>query len=154
MKRPLLFLCKLLLISLVLIPVFNLFDRGYLHIIQYANLTPLKQVAYVSSDALYPFFVLMVVTPGLSVKRRAIGIAMAIILALTIDLTMIYVWRTYPFKQELNPTTMHIWAGETWHMTMRWLLPILLWLVIAYRQIEELFKGRVHLDEDPGRSQN
>ena len=143
MKRPLLFLCKLLLISLVLIPVFNLFDYGYLHVIQYANLTPLKQVAYVSSDALYPFFVLILATPGLSMKRRGIGIVVAISLALTIDLTMIHVWRTYPFKQELHPTLAHIWAGETWHMTMRWLLPILLWLVVAYRQVEELFKGQM-----------
>jgi hypothetical protein len=141
-----LFLGKLLLISLVLMPVFYWFDQWYLHIIQFAHLRPLKQIAYVSSDALYPFFVLVLATPGLSMKRRVISIVVAISLALAIDLTMIYVWGTYPLKQEQNPTMTHIWAGETWHMTMRWLLPILLWLVVAYKQIDRMFKGHMQGD--------
>jgi hypothetical protein len=121
-------------------PVFYLFDAAYFYIIKAADLRPLKQIAYVSSDALYPFFVLILATPGLGVKRRVISILVAILVALAIDFTMISVWGTYPFKQEPNPTLAHIWAGETWRMTTRWLLPILLWLVVAYRQIDRLVK--------------
>jgi hypothetical protein len=142
-KRPLLFLVKLLLISLVLIPVFNWFDAGYFYLIKAAHLRPLKQIAFVSSDALYPFFVLVLATPGLSLKRRILSIVAVVPLALAIDLTMIYVWGTLPFMQDRHPTLTHIWAAETWHVTMRWLLPILLWMVVAYRQIEELFRGAV-----------
>jgi hypothetical protein len=140
-KRPLLFLAKLLLFSLLLMPVFYWFDKGYFFLIKAAHLRPLKQIAYVSSEALYPFFVLVLATPKLGIKKRVISIVAATVLAFMIDLTMIYVWGTFPFKQEPIPTLGHIWAGNSWQMVMHWLLPILFWMVIAYRQIEELFNG-------------
>lgn len=143
MKRPLLFLGKLLLISLVLVPVFFWFDGYYFNIIESANRSKLNQFDCLSSVALYPFFVLVLATPGLGIRRRIMSIVLAIILALTIDLTMIHVWGTYPFKQEPNQTLGQIWAGESWYVMMRWLLPILLWFGVAYGKIEKLFNKKV-----------
>lgn len=123
-------------------PVFYWFDKGYFYVIKAAHLRPLQQIAYVSSESLYPFFILILATPRLGSKKRIMSIVIATLLALAIDLTMIQVWGTFPIKQEPNPTLAHIWAGYSWQVAMRWLLPVLLWLIIAYRQIEEMFRKR------------
>ncbi|MDU0460701.1 MAG: hypothetical protein RW306_18380 [Geobacteraceae bacterium] len=143
MKKPILFFLKLILLSLLLLPVFAYFDAAYFYIISFAILKPLEQIDYVSSKSLYPFFILILATPGIGIKRSSLSILTAISLSLLIDLCMIYAWDTFPFSQANNPSNAHIWAGMSWHVFMNWILPILLWFVVAQKQIEQYLKSHL-----------
>jgi len=94
-----------------------------------------------AAQVLYLFFVLILATPRLSFTRKVTGIAVGLFLYLLIDRLMIPLWKVLPYTQKLGPVSAKAFYTNVYYMLMHWMLPFLLWIVIAYRQIEEMCKG-------------
>lgn len=147
MKKILLFLAKLILFSVLLVPLLRWFDLGcrFLLVLVTSGGTPttdaMKYAPYVSSVKLYPFFALILATPALTVQKRLFGISMAILLYLCMDLLMVLIFKGMPFLQVPSPTLPHILATNGWDMLGHWLLPFLLWFMFAHRQITEFARA-------------
>jgi hypothetical protein len=137
------FLVKLLLFSLVLIPVLLAFITSG----QIPTLQAMSTLPYVGSKNLYTFFILILATPGLSIKKRIIGIVAAIALFLLIDLLMTFVWLPYFQNPEPSRTNEIVWYA--WYISVRYILPFLLWFVFAFKQIEGLFRAAQPLEKNP-----
>jgi len=151
MKRKLLFLAKLTIFSLLLLPVMPYFYRAYQYAVslittgEIARATSAQGVPYDHSSSLYPFLVLVLATPKLSITRRILGIVGGIALYLLIDATMTGIWKEFPFVGIPKPTSMHVYVSRGWAMAAHWFLPFLLWFTVSYRQIEA-FLIRIHKD--------
>lgn len=147
MKKILLFLARLIIISLLMVPLLPRFDLACRFILVFITsrtmptTEAMKAIPYVSSVKLYPFFVLVLATPRLAIGKRLLGIAGAILLYLVMDFCMILLWRGVPFIQIPDPTLPHVIATNLWDMLGHWLLPFLLWFMVAYRQIGVFHSG-------------
>lgn len=147
MKKILLFLARLIIFSLLLVPLLPRFDLACRFVLVFiTSLTlptneAMKAIPYVSSVKLYPFFVLVLATPRLAMGKRLTGIAGAILFYLVMDFCMILIWRGVPFIQIPNPTLLHVIATNLWDMLGHWLLPFLFWFMVAYRQIGVFHNG-------------
>jgi hypothetical protein len=139
-KSITLFVGKLTLLSLVLMPTVEWFDIGYTSVLQ-LGVADTGTIPFMGAHALYLFFVLILATPRLALKRRIFAIAAGIFLYLLIDRLMIPIWKVLPFTQKPGPVPAKAFYTNVYYMLMHWMLPFLLWFVIAYRQIEELCKG-------------
>jgi hypothetical protein len=149
LKKPLLFLGKLIVTSLLLLPLFNLFDEAYFAFCLFGIPLNLRGNTYVSSSMVYPFTVLILVTPKVSLARKAVGIAASIFLAFLMDRFMFAMWGIYPFAPRANQSHYHVWAYDIWYVAIRWMLPVLLWLIVAYRQIGDMFRDVTGKDRPP-----
>lgn len=123
------------------------FAFRYLQVLLTSHLHPdyalMSQLFFVSASKLIPFFLLILATPRLSALRRLAGIAVAVILYFSMDMAMVAMWRVPPF-QVPAPTTMHIVSCFGWDMIGRWLIPYLLWFLMADRQIRQLLDSAPH----------
>lgn len=118
------------------------FDSIYQTVLQYGVGDP-GQIPFMSSRLLYLVFALIVATPGLSMRRRVAGIGGAILLYLLIDRMMILVWQELPYTQRPGPVPAKEFYTNVYYMFMHWMLPFLLWIVVAYREIEMVFTGEM-----------
>ena len=156
MKKILLFLAKLIAISLVALPITPYFYRGYRYALSLittgdiARATSLQGVPYDHSSSLYPFLVLVLATPKLGIKSRVLGIAGGILLYFFIDATMTVIWQGFPFVGIAKPTALHVYVSRAWAMAAHWFLPFLLWIIIAHRQITAFFTGEKQDEESRG----
>ena len=142
MKVKLLFLLKLLVISLALFLCLGWIEKGYQIILLLALsvLLPPDQSAvslyYASYLRLIPFLALMLATPRIKVSRRMIVILVGLIIFIAIDIASILVWGSFPNSQS---TATHLIFSQIWKTTGQWILPFLMWFIAIYKDIGELF---------------
>jgi hypothetical protein len=146
-KKLLLFLARLLLISLLFVPVLPQLHQSYKFVLAFmttATLPTNEMIAslpYVGSNNLYTFLVLILAIPGLGIKRRVVGIVTGIIMFLLTDFFMIAVW--IPYLKTPRPSLSNLAVSYGWNVVAHHLLPFLLWFAFAFRQIERLFRGEM-----------
>jgi hypothetical protein len=147
MKRILLFLARLAIATLLLLPVMPFFYRAYGAVLAmitgggFSMTTSSPGVPYDGSSTLYTLMVLILATPKLTVTRRILGISGGIVLSLLIDAAMNLIWGDYPYVGSPDPTALHVYVTRAWEIAGHGFMSILLWFIVAQRQIEILFKG-------------
>ena len=152
MKKILPFLARLLVISLLFVPVLLYFHQSYrfvLALITTATIPTsmmMESLPYDGSNNLYTFLVLILAIPGMEIKKRAIAIVTGIALFLFADFFMIAVWIPYLKTPRLSLANMAVSYG--WLVVAHYLLPFLLWLAFAFRQIERLFRGATNSEQN------
>ena len=140
MNRHLLFLARLLGISLLFIPALTLLHQSYkfvLVLITTATMPTtemMEALPYDGSSNLYTFLVLLLAIPGMDIKKRTIGVGTGIVLFLLSDIFMTAIW--FPYLKTPQPSLANMAASYGWLVVAHYLLPFLLWIVLAYRQIE------------------
>jgi len=138
------FLAKSFLISVLVFCALPYINSGYefvLSLTMAAGIpTPqtISELPYISSPGLCPFFIFMLSTPNLSIKRRAIAMVVGVAVYLGLDLLMTLVW--IPYIQTPKMTLMNMGGHYAYYVLAFYILPFLLWFAFAFRQIEELFK--------------
>ena len=142
MKVKLLFLLKLLIISLVLFLCLGWIEKGYqiILLLVLSLLLPPDQSAvsldYASYLRLIPFLALMLATPKIKVGRRVIVILIGLAIFIIIDIASILAWGDFPNSQS---TAAHLIFSQIWKTTGQWILPFLFWFIAIYSDIGELF---------------
>ncbi|MDT8421570.1 MAG: hypothetical protein RQ754_14175 [Desulfuromonadales bacterium] len=147
MKAVLLFLAKLLGISLVLYAVHKPLMMAY----EYVLLTIIFQFPsskamlpgqyYDSSLWLIPTIALVLATPKISWKRRSLMVILGICVYWMLDFISFYIWTSPPLPNNQS-SQVHYLYSMIWGMTGQWALPFLVWLVTAYRQVGRFFEVR------------
>jgi hypothetical protein len=151
-KKILPFLARLLVISLLFIPVLPYFHQSYkfaLVLITTATMPTSGMMAnlpYDGSNNLYTFLVLILAIPGMEIKKRVIGIVTGISLFLFADFFMTAVW--IPYLKSPRPSLANMAVSYGWLVVAHYMLPFLLWLAFAFREIEELFRGATSVEEN------
>jgi hypothetical protein len=151
-KKILLFLARLFVISLLFVPVLPYFHQSYKFVLALLTTTSrptsemMESLPYDGSNNLYTFLVLILAIPGMNVKKRLIGIVTGISLFLFADFFMTAVWIPYLKTPRLSLANMAVSYG--WLVVAHYLLPFLLWLAFAFRQIEWLFSSATNLEQD------
>lgn len=144
MKKLLLFLVRLLVISLLFIPALPSLHYSYkfaLALITTGGMPTSAVVDALNFDAagnLYTFLVLLLAIPGMEIRKRALGVAIGITLFLCADSFMTAIWM--PHLKVHRQTIVYMAVTYGWIVVAHYLLPFLLWIVLAYRQIEEMCK--------------
>jgi hypothetical protein len=91
---------------------------------------------YDSSNNLYTFLVLLLAIPGMQIRKRTIGVVTGVALFLCTDFFMTAIW--LPYLKTPRPSLANMAASYGWLVVAHYLLPFLLWIVLSYRQIEEM----------------
>ena len=142
MKVKLLFLLKLLIISLAFFLCLGWIEKGYqlILLLVLSLLLPSDQSAvsldYASYLRLIPFMALMLATPRITISRRVSVILIGLTIFITIDITSILAWGHFPNGQS---TAAHLIFSQIWKTTGQWILPFMLWFIAVYKNIGELF---------------
>lgn len=142
MKVKLLFLLKLLVISLVLFLFLGWIEKGYqttLLIVLSLLLPPDQSIVsldYTSYLRLIPFLALILATPRIKLARRISVILIGITIFIVIDVASILAWGRLPTSQS---TVAHLLFSQIWKTTGQWILPFLLWFIAVYKDIGKLF---------------
>ena len=151
MKKILPFLARLVIISLLFVPVLPFFHQSYKFVLALTTTATMPtsemmaNLPYDGSNNLYTFLVLILAIPGMEIKKRLIGIVTGIGLFLFVDFFMIAIWIPYLKTPRLSLANMAVSYG--WLVVAHYLLPFLLWLAFAFRQIERLFRGETSVEE-------
>jgi hypothetical protein len=144
-KKILPFLARLLVISLLFIPVLPYFHQSYKFVLALITTATMPTSAvmanlpYDGSNNLYTFLVLILAIPGMEIKKRVVGIVSGIALFLFTDFFMTAVW--IPYLKTPSPSLANMAFAYGWLVVAHYLLPFLLWLAFAFRQIEGLFRS-------------
>ncbi len=144
MKRLLPFLARLVVISLLLLPVLSVFHQFYKFVLAFITTATMptseimNSLPYDSSNNLYIFFVLILAIPGMKIKKRVIGIVTGIALFLCTDFFMTSIWTPYLMTPRPSLTNLSVPYG--WNVFTHHLLPFLLWFGFAFKQIDSLFR--------------
>lgn len=101
---------------------------------------------YDGSNNLYTFLVLILAIPGMEIKKRVIGIVTGIALFIFTDFFMTAVW--IPYLKTPGPSLANMAVAYGWLVVAHYLLPFLLWLAFAFRQIEGLFRGAASVERN------
>lgn len=142
MKIKLLFLLKLLVISLVLFAFLGWIEKGYqiTMLLVLSLLLPPDQSAvsldYASYLRLIPFLALILATPKIKLGKRVTVILIGLTIFITIDIASILAWGRFPHSQS---TVAHLLFSQIWKTTGQWILPFLFWFIAVHKDIGELF---------------
>ena len=145
MKKILPFLARLVVISLLFVPVLPYFHQSYRFVLALITTASLPTSAmmgtlpYDGSNNLYTFLVLILAIPGMKIKKRLIAIVTGIALFLLADFFMIAIWIPYLKTPRLSLANMAVSYG--WLVVAHYLLPFLLWFAFSFREIDRLFRG-------------
>lgn len=143
MKVKLLFLGKLLVISLVLFMSIEWIERGYQGILLFicsllhSSAQDMVVLDYTSYQHTIPFLTLMLATPRIKLSRRITIILIGLAVFIVIDIASILAWRNFPNPQ--TTTVAHLFFSQIWRTSGQWILPLLFWFLAVYRDIGELF---------------
>jgi len=146
-KRLLLFLARLLGISLLFIPLLPLLHQSYKFVLAFITTMTLptsemmEKLPYDGSNNLHTFLVLLLATPGMEIRKRIIGVVAGVAVFLFTDFFMTAVW--LPYLKTPTPSLGNMAVSYGWLVMVHYLLPFLLWMVIAYRQIEEMCNRQI-----------
>ena len=151
MKKILPFLARLLVISLLFIPLLPYFHQSYkfvLVLVTTASMPTSEMMAnlpYDGSNNLYTFLVLILAIPGIEIKKRLIGVITGIALFLFADFFMAAVW--IPYLKTPRPSLANMAVSYGWLVVAHYMLPFLLWLAFAFKEIEVLFRGATPVEQ-------
>ena len=112
MKKLLPFLLRLILISLLFVPVLSQFRQGYRFVLAFITTASvptsemMKALLYDGSGNLYTFLVLILAIPGMTIKKRLIGVTTGIAMFLFADFFMAAVW--IPYLQTPKPSLINM----------------------------------------------
>ena len=99
---------------------------------------------YDSSEKLIPLIALVLATPRLGIQKRAAVIAIGLLLFFLMDLVSIVLWisplATY---NSTLLSELHLFYSNTWNLAGRWILPFIIWIVAAKKEIAGLLGGFV-----------
>lgn len=143
MKEKLLFLGKLLVISLVLFMFIGWIEKGYQGILRLlcSLLRPSDQHAVISDYTSYrhtlPFLTLMLATPRIKLARRTTIILIGLAVFILIDIVSILAWKNFPNPQ--TTTIAHLFFSQMWRTSGQWILPSLFWFIAVHKEMGELF---------------
>ena len=152
MKKNWLFLSRAVLISVFVFLVLPYLNSGYEFVLSLVTTAEvptsqaIKGLPYVSSPGLCPFFIFILSTPQLSIRRRIIAMLAGVAIFLGVDLLMTFVW--VPYLQTPKPSLINMGGHYGYYVTAFYILPFLLWFVFAFRQIEELFRGAASVTQN------
>jgi hypothetical protein len=144
-KKILPFLARLVVISLLFVPVLPFFHQSYKYVLALITTASLptsammESLPYDGSNNLYTYLVLILAIPGIKIKKRIVAIVTGIALFLFADFFMTAIWIPYLKTPRLSLANMAVSYG--WLVVAHYLLPFLLWLAFAFREIEGLFRG-------------
>ncbi len=145
MKKLAFFLLRLVVISLVFVPLLPPFHHAYTSILTFASATAigggesLGALPYDGSNNLYTFIVLILGIPGLAPRKRIVGAVTGIGMFLFADFFMTVIWPAY--LKTPRPSLANMAVSYGWLVVAHYLLPFLLWFAFAFREIELLFRG-------------
>ncbi|MBK5275677.1 MAG: hypothetical protein JJE30_11570 [Desulfuromonadales bacterium] len=151
MKKILPFLARLLVISLLFVPVLPYFHQSYKFVLTLITTESMptsemmNSLPYDGSNNLYTYLVLILAIPGMEIKKRVIGIVTGIALFLFVDFFMMAIW--IPYLKTPRPSLANMAVSYGWLVVAHYLLPFLLWLAFAFRQIEGLFRGGTSVEQ-------
>ena len=117
MKKILPFIARLLVISLLFIPVLPFFHQSYKYVLALITTASLPKSAmmeslpYNGSNNLYTYLVLILAIPGMEIGKRLIGIFTGIALFLFADFFMIAVWIPYLKTPRLSLANMAVFRS-------------------------------------------
>ncbi len=143
MKVKLLFLGKLLVISLFLFMFIEWIEKGYQGILRLvcSFLLSCAQHAvildYSSCRNTIPFLTLMLATPRIKLTRRITIILIGLAVFIVIDIASILAWKSFPNPQ--TTTIAHLFFSQIWRTGGQWILPLLFWFLAVYKDMGELF---------------
>jgi hypothetical protein len=141
-KKLRLFLVRLVVISLVLVPALAYLKQGYQSLVvlcsawQLPTADMLQSLNFESSGSVYTFMVLLLAIPGLTPRRRALALVAGCAAFLLTDCFMNGVW--LPYLKSPRPSLANMAVSYGWIVVAHYLLPFLLWIMFAFRQIVEL----------------
>jgi hypothetical protein len=144
-KKQLLFLVRLIVISLLFMPALPLFQKTYKFVLVFLTTGSIptdemtKTLPYDGSSNLYIFIVLILAISGMETRKRMLGLFTGVALFLLSDFLMTTVWIHYLKAPRPSLTNMAVSYG--WLVMTHYLLPFLLWFAFAFRQIEGLCRG-------------
>ncbi len=144
MKKLLPFLVRLLVVSLLFVPLLPLFRNSYRSVLTFFSAAAMRgevpgSLPYDGSNNLYTFLVLLLGIPGVALRKRIIGIVTGIGLFLFADFFMAVIWPLY--LKTPRPSLANMAVSYGWLVVAHYLLPFLLWFAFAFREIELLFRG-------------
>jgi len=154
-KINVLFLAKLLGFSLLLFACQKWVMMGYELILLLAMFLLSKgsgpfPAYYDSAYRIIPFLALVLATPGLSPRRRLLSLLGGLSAFWAIDLLSFMVWGAPPSRGLGDGASKaHYLYSLFWELAGHWVLPILLWIIAAHRQLGELL-----LSSDPQSSED
>jgi hypothetical protein len=147
-KQILLFLAKLLLISLLLYVFKDVFMQGYEFVVLwlysvFTHRSPAQlQTYYDSAFRVIPYAALVLATPRINWRRRSTFMVAGIGMFMFFDLLSTIIWQGPPphDSRVANCSPSHILYSLVWETVGHWVLPILLWLGMAYKEIRNLLE--------------
>ena len=148
MKAVSLFLAKLLGFSLLLYavhkPLMIAYEFVLLGVISRFPASELMPAGwyYDSSLWLIPSMALILATQQVSWRRRSIMLILGVCVYWALDLVSFFIWVTPPPPNVLVSEAHYLYS-LVWKMTGQWVLPFLLWMMAAHRQIDAFFVTRV-----------
>jgi hypothetical protein len=146
-KRLLPFLLRLIIISLLFVPVLSYFHQVYKFILAFITTASIPKaemmnaLQYDGSNNLYTFLVLILAIPGMPIRKRLVGIATGIAMFLFADFFMTAIW--IPYLKTPRPSLINMAVSYGWLVVAHYLLPFLLWLAFAFKEIDRLFRGEI-----------
>jgi hypothetical protein len=103
---------------------------------------------YNSALRTLPYLILLFSTPAIPWKRRMAWLAGGLLIFMVIDMVSTASWGGPPSRERLVATTKgHYTWSLIWDTTGHWLLPLLLWLMAAHRQVQGMLQGNVPVEE-------
>ena len=142
MKKKLLFLLKLLLISLLLFSCISWIGKVYQLLLFFVCSLFVSetqrglQLEYTSYLRIIPFLALMLATPGITFRRRIGVTCVGLAVFIGIDAASVIAWGGFPTRQS-SPA--HVIFTLIWQTTGQWILPFLFWFVAVYKNWGALF---------------
>lgn len=152
MKQRLIFLTKIVGLSVILYLIGDLLFFGYNRVLfqLYRIFRPLSwpefMHGYNSALRTIPFLTLLLATPGIPWKRRVIWLAAGLLIFMAIDMISTTIWGGPPSRERVMATSQAHYTGSLiWDMSGHWLLPLLLWLMAAHKQVRGMLVGEIAL---------
>ena len=141
MKKLLPFLLRLIVVSLLFVPVLSVLHSAYKIMVALLSNTTVDSLPFDGSGYLYTFLILILGVPGLPIKKRIVGVITGICLFICADYFMAGIW--IPHLKPVRMTLGSMAVSYGYIVVVHYLLPFLLWLAFAFRQIEQLFRGEI-----------
>jgi hypothetical protein len=149
-KKLLLFLARLLGISLLFVPFLSVLHYSYKWVLALLTTATMptsdmmEALPYDGSNNLYTFLVLLLAIPGMAIRKRVVGVVTGVALFLFADFFMTAIW--LPYLKTPQPSLANMAVSYGWLVVAHYLLPFLLWIVISYKQIEDMCKKQIQVE--------
>jgi len=137
----LLFLLRFIVISIVLYLLQDPLIFGYESVLLLTMSLftgEIQTYYYDSSFRLIMLISLLLATPGIPVKRRALFVLYGICSLWLLDLVSFFIWTTPPpLQMGTRISKSHMIYSLVWRMMGHWVLPFVMWVLMAKNQLTD-----------------